>query len=665
MDSRITTGYATPAGALLEEIGDHTQIRVADVTGDGKANLLVFKNGNIKVYGLNWSNTLVLLWQTNDSHISVERPLLLGDYNGDGKTDVIIPKDYGQYYAHYSATGNSFAKANAYYSLEYKQSRDIPGGLLNSSDYFAQQLLPIDMNHDGKTDLVALESKKYGGGATEYTLRIYEKHNAFTLGATKTVTGGEKYPLSLVLTADTPNPHLELGILTDNTIYHFESHNDMRREQLLRTITNGYGVAQHIHYTALTDTELYQDAMPVYQTALYTETYPNTDMGIVPGFRVVSRIEKAGVQQRFGYYGGVANAEGLGFLGFRAVARTNWHNQDIPAITTLTRHDPALRGAITESYTFTGLPWSLQHTPQDGISKTEYFYKANLAPAKVFTLKNTAVETLNTLKGTLSTITHTFDDYLNPTQTTTKLSHNGAVHQSTTTEVTYQNNPEGDTYYIGRLMEKNQSVTAYGDTMTSSETYQYNGQHLPSQIEKTGHQTEVLNETLTYDPLGNVTSSTLSADGVAPRTTSYQYDTSGRFLIRQTDVEGLQTQYSYDPATGGLLSQTDPYGRETTYTYDVWGKQTGTTDYLGNTSSTAYTKAGNTWSVRQTGLTAVSQPPNMMCTAGPSPREQKPLAGSPTKVPGMMLPEGSSRKVNPTLMPLLSGIPSSMIPMAV
>ncbi|MEM9685885.1 MAG: FG-GAP-like repeat-containing protein, partial [Bacteroidota bacterium] len=515
MDSRITTNYATIAGVLKQALKKNTQVRVADVTGDGKANLLIFNKGNVKVYGLTRENTLELLWQTVDTHLSVKHPILLGDYNGDGKTDMIIPKDYGHNYIHYRATGKGFSKTDAYYSVEYKKNKDVPPGLFNRSDYFVQQLVPIDMNHDGKTDLVALESKKYGAEPMRYTVKVYEKHNTFLPGVTRTLNGGKKYPLPLVLRSDRPNDHLEVGMMSDRTIFHFQYLKDMSREKLLRTVTNGYGVQAHIHYSSLTQKELYQEDMPVYQTALYTETYPNTDMGVVPGFYVVSKLERAGLRQLFGYYGGVSNTEGLGFLGFRATAKTNWHNQDIPAMTTLSRQEPSLRGAVTEAYTLAGLPWGLHQTPEDFIRKTKYHYEAELKPNKVFALKNTLRETVNALEGTETRVHTTFDDYHNSTQTTVTVSHNEAGQHSTTTDFTYAHNTEGTPYYVGRMMEKSQRMTGYGDTMTSSETYQYNGQQLPSQIEKTGHQTEVFTETLSYDTFGNITERTLATDGLA------------------------------------------------------------------------------------------------------------------------------------------------------
>ena len=60
----------------------------------------------------------------------------------------------------------------------------------------------------------------------------------------------------------------------------------------------------------------------------------------------------------------------------------------------------------------------------------------------------------------------------------------------------------------------------------------------------------------------------VGAPGEAPRTTTYQYDPSGRFVVQTTQPNGLQTHTTYHPLYGLPLTQTDPYGRTTTYQYD-------------------------------------------------------------------------------------------------
>ncbi|WP_445734283.1 RHS repeat domain-containing protein [Mariniflexile sp.] len=50
-----------------------------------------------------------------------------------------------------------------------------------------------------------------------------------------------------------------------------------------------------------------------------------------------------------------------------------------------------------------------------------------------------------------------------------------------------------------------------------------------------------------------------------------------------------------------MLSETNPYGLTTNYTYDAWFKKTNTTDYLGKSTQTSYTRNGVNTTVTSTG----------------------------------------------------------------
>ena len=81
--------------------------------------------------------------------------------------------------------------------------------------------------------------------------------------------------------------------------------------------------------------------------------------------------------------------------------------------------------------------------------------------------------------------------------------------------------------------------------------------------------TETVN---TYDLFGNASSVTTSGTGCTNRTSSFLYDNTGRFAIRQTNPKGHIFQKAYDPRTGLILSETDENNLTTTYVYDVFGR---------------------------------------------------------------------------------------------
>jgi RHS repeat-associated protein len=125
--------------------------------------------------------------------------------------------------------------------------------------------------------------------------------------------------------------------------------------------------------------------------------------------------------------------------------------------------------------------------------------------------------------------------------------------------------------------------------MSTEEQYVYNAGGLLTQVKKKGHNTNFITEDNVYDSFGNITKKIISGNNFSPRETNYQYDSSGRFLTKSIDVEGLATTYSYNTANGLLNSQTNPYGLTTSYLYDSWFKKTKTTDYLGKSSTHSYT----------------------------------------------------------------------------
>jgi RHS repeat-associated protein len=95
-----------------------------------------------------------------------------------------------------------------------------------------------------------------------------------------------------------------------------------------------------------------------------------------------------------------------------------------------------------------------------------------------------------------------------------------------------------------------------------------------------------------YDPVGQLSDTTLPSESTAPRVESRSYDLAGR-LVAVTDPRGNDTEYSYDNA-GNVLSVTDRRSKITTYTYDDVGRLKTWTDPRGYEGSA--TPADYTWS---------------------------------------------------------------------
>ncbi len=611
-----TTNFLTYSGELLANLTSTSKVEVADVNGDGKSDFMVFENGKVTTYSLSNTNQLIQLWNYPDTNISIDnsKTIILGDYNGDGKTDFIIPSAYGStVWYKYTSTGTGFIKAvQTYTGISFTQNT-----ATNTYNYIAS-----DYDKDGKSDLILCKSYRNSGNTSgNIIVTCYNNRDAAFSSSSYNIAYSNNsssiylnaLPIYLptgkgIQNKDKPyNPTLEIAFLSDNKIFYFNSNKDNSKDQLLRTITTGNGVTESISYKPLNSDIDFNDGAyyPIY-TSAYSESYPNIDIKTASSLNVVSMLEKQSAtdysKQMYSYFGAVSNVQGLGFLGFKATARTNWFNDNNPIITTVSKYDTALRGANTESYTVLGNYSANDYSaPTNFISKTTSSYTNTLAANKVFTLKLSASQQFNGLNGTsIETSGILYDTYNNPTQSTIVTKQGSTIQQTTVSEIAYAL-PTSSPYVVGRPVNKKQSVAISGDTMTSEEQYAYNTGGLLTQVKKKGHNTNFITEDNVYDTFGNITQKTISASNVSSRTTNYQYDTSGRFLTLSTDIEGLATSFSYNTNNGLLLSDTNPYGLTTSYTYDVWFKKINTTDYLGKSTQTTYARNGGNTTVTTTG----------------------------------------------------------------
>ena len=602
LDRRLTTNFVTNAG-YIQSTNDSKFI-VADFNGDGKSDIFVFNSGVLRVYTLNDNNFLSLISSTNHPNISLTYPIYMGDYNGDGKADFITPtENRSSIFAKFLSTGTSLI--SNVYDLGIGQYTE---GFYDGNKSSIQHIIPNDFNNDGKTDLILTKCHYVYSGNVDFVQQnrfisvryLHSKGNnqfesiMYTLMTD--VYGLNHFPIPVSLSFDKANANKQISFISNNNVYSAISLKDNVIDTSLKEIVLGSGVKQVISYQSLdNDNYSYEN---VFQPSTYTDNYPNFDIKVSSNFKVVSMLEEVSAKQykkqKFKYYGAVTNVEGLGFLGFRGLARTNWFNDDNPIISSVSKHDITKRGAVSETYTALGESYGnfTSYTPSNFITKTNMTYVDQLLGNKVFKINNSSTILTNGLDGTSSETTTTYDVYNNPLTTTT-FSKNGTVIENTEViNIEYFPISSSPIYILGRVKKKNSSVSHNGDTMTGEEIYTYNASHLVSKIEKKGHNTNYLTEENVYDVYGNITQKKITAVGLAPRITNFTYDSSGRFMLSSADVEELVTSYTYNANNGLLLTQTLPsnagYPLITSYFYDDWGKKIKETDYLGKSLNYFY-----------------------------------------------------------------------------
>ncbi len=396
-------------------------------------------------------------------------------------------------------------------------------------------------------------------------------------------------------------------------IWKFRYNKNLSQDLTIAKVTEGGGIQTEVAYAPMvpsTANNGFGNQNDFYYAA-DDELYPNAVVKDLSSSKLVSQltITAGGItkKQNFKYYGLTLNAHGYGYFGFKKMGRSSFYTDaESEKLWTVTETKPGFLGKAVKEWTYRGDNHDLFHTSPtvdssdaNLLSLTEYIYNNGVElPAPIINQKTikklfpNQVVTKDFVTGVKSTANTTYDEYFNPLVVT---ENNGVRNK--TTSFTYFNNPTGveKDYIIGRVTQKNETITAYDDTRTSEEKYTYTN-NLLTQKQTKGHNTEYITENYLYDEVGNITQKSVSAPGVATRINKYEYDESTRFVTKHTDPDNFSTQFEYNDR-GQITKQTDYLGVVTQNTYDNWGKLMQTTvtgdSKDAQTANTTYTRKDN------------------------------------------------------------------------
>ena len=636
LDRRLTTDFVNQSGYL--SVTDNSKFYVGDFDGDGKSDLYIFDLYYVKIYSLDANNNLVLLYQntTADPAIVLDKPILIGDYNGDGKSDFMIPKALGtSTWYKYTSTGISQIKEEKSSSVFFS----------SNDSYNTYNFLPANINNDGKTDLIQVTSFRNPANTTGIiTVACFTNEDGdFKSDPRRASTGDQEgidiyaLPMYLPQTKFVSNTGvnqtlstLEIAFVNKNKMYFFNSKYNVVENNLLNKVTTGNDVQEMISYTSLE--HKYNDLYyPIFTSSTGISNYPDFDITIDPNFYVVSKLEKrsedASKKRLFSYYGAVSNLEGLGFMGFRSISQTNWYEDDSKIITNILKFDIDQRGVNTENYNVLGFHEPLYAsanpisriitkgenytvTDSDNLVATQGIIlkpgvviksgstfsakinpdanRSSNTPADFITrsaltyeselLANKVFKFKNTVVNQYNNLNGTSDETVNAYDennnitSSRTLSKEGSTVVQTATTDIAYQSPISSPYILGRPASKNQTVSVNGHTMTNQELYTYNSNQLLSKVDKSASGTATISEENNYDSYGNITKKTITAP---------------------FPLQPRITDYEYDPSgrfvtkitdterlstifvynpDGTLKSETSPYGLTTSYTYDAWFK---------------------------------------------------------------------------------------------
>lgn len=694
LDNNASTTVGSPGVVALSGLGitryylDKTLI--GDYNGDGKTDIMVIKyNKSYKVYSFNqllvapWVEVEVIGEGILDSY-AVTKQIQSGDYNGDGKTDIMIPEGDGEciprsaiivdgqvivpavvcpnidiwdiFYSNPNPAGGTFFTKRPTTITNYIRQ--------HGDDY--NHYYPLDINKDGKTDLVKTSVALYWPGGffdptnvdSRWQVSTYVNNIGNNIGgATDFIftyeSGNHKsndnsVPIPLI--ADIKHN----GLSSDMIVIRYHNHNSFAKkityidftkdvffENLLQKVTqsNG-GIVDEISYSSMESSEDnggFGSASDFYSSN-NSVNYPLVELKQIARNKLVSLTKNTALgftrRMDFRYNGYVVQLDGVGSIGFKKVARTAWYNSTSgKKIWAVTELDPLQRGTTKLQYTLepSTANFSFPSNLTTGlINKTENNFTTsapNVFPYVVLLQNQKTTDYKSTVVKEI--LYNNYDPvYYLPTNVTNN-NYKGTILQGSTNTVTVYDPPSfgsGSSYYIGRPHSTTTTATIYGNTIPasgntkkSSQTMSYVNGNI-SQIDKNVYQPDgvtldpvTMVEKMNYYPNGLLMDSEVSATGttagvndVAPRKTSYTYDATNRFISTTTNPELLvSTNMSFHPLYGTVLMAKDPFNQTTTIVYDNWGKLISTTDNTLNIKKNyAYSRANNKYTTTETKSTA-------------------------------------------------------------
>jgi RHS repeat-associated protein len=530
-----TSFNAPGSGSWSGHGGGSSNNFVGDFNGDGRSDSMGYTGIQGKWHvalssGTSFNAPGSGIWNGHGGGVNNN---FLGDFNGDGKTDII---------------GYTGSQGLWHVALSSGTDFNAPGsGLWSGHSGGAGNNILGDFNGDGMTDIA-----RYMSGnkwtvclsiGTNFTCRDWVGHSG---GPSRNFLGDFDGDGKTDLLGSTSTSGLWQVALSGGP-----------SPDLLTLITDGHGLSTTINYSSIAAPSVYtkgsgavypeQDFQgPIYVVASYATSN---------GLGGVSNFSQS-------YAGAKVNLIGRGFRGFdqtivtdvlTGVKTTIFYDRDYDCISTkierVEQRQPDGR-LISEVD-------NTMEIQDHGFGVHFSFVKASTT--KSYELNGSLVSTVVT--------TTSFDRYGNVL--TLNVDYGDGLTEKTVH--TYQN--DLNNWFLGRLTRSVVTKAALGQptqVRTSAFTYDSVSGLLTSEIIEPDNLTLRLAKTYQHDVFGNITVSTTSGSGIASRSHTTTTDARGRYVIRSTNPLGHVETKSYE--LGNMTSLTGPNLLATKWEYDGFGR---------------------------------------------------------------------------------------------
>ncbi len=501
----------------------------------------------------------------------------VGDFNGDGKTDVMTTgstKDTSVGWEINFSTGLIGEKENTFdYTVVNK--------LFSPKD---KQPYVVDINGDGYDDFYVVDKKTSNNQKKPVDIYLNDgTGKAFYHYTGANVYGTDKREFRFAdFNGDGKTDFICYPKLKDSTpgydVYTVANQDN----NLLTTITDGLGCTTRIEYKRLTDKSIH--------TRGVRTDYPIVSINCP--WSVVSRLsvpDGIGGQNTvdYKYDNLLIHKRGRGVMCFEKVTAKD----NSTGIETISNFEflgeemmPALKSEKTSvnGKILTEKVYTNTLTYQYNSSKKEVSFTC--VPTK--TVERSYEFNSGMLTSEITTDVEN-DKYGNATRITVT-----SGDRVVTTTNTYTNNESN--WILGRLVKSVVTKDGNGEnvTLTSEFSYDATSGLIVSESFEPGNANGYV-KTYLYDKFGNIVESDVTSNDKTyqPRTTKTEYSGDGRFKIKSINSLGFVTTSTVDNKLGVETSSTDINGLTTTYEHDAFGRVTKIVDPLKTTIiTTAWSK---------------------------------------------------------------------------
>jgi len=370
------------------------------------------------------------------------------------------------------------------------------------------------------------------------------------------------------------NYHTQMLALNNGTIDKINFKRNDTRERMMSGAINSLGVIIKSEYKQIND----KTYPSIYEDG-YGATFPYEDFNAYLWATAETQTYYNNVQKAcnsYYYTKGKVHRQGRGFLGFETFSVTDNRSRTVKQT-----FDPLKYGVLMK-----------EETPD---SKTENTYSFAYTYVNVFAIRPTQQKVTDLLNNNVITTNYlSYDSYSQPTSIETEYGSGSGL--KTKREYVYSNYNSGSgsttVYVLGLPTEEKITNTRGGASWIDKTIISYNTIFYSpgTKITYTGTAgtSQTSYETFGYDSEGNIISRSFTPYSSAKTlTTSYTYDSKKRWVVTETNPMGLATTYGYD-GFGRLTSEIDYLSQTTTFEYDVLDRHIKTISPDGVTSQKAF-----------------------------------------------------------------------------